>query len=160
MPLLQILDRFQVLERKHFPQTYMHFTSQVSLSESKWDSFCYWTVFISLAVVVTSYMHSSYWAKHLAGYYSGEVKWSEGHSVMSDSATPWTIQSSRLTLLWPHRLWPVRFLYPWDSLGKNTGVGCHFLLQGIFPTQRSDPCLLHSQGNSLSLSHQGSHLFY
>ena len=32
---------------------------------------------------------------------------------------------------------------PWDSPGKNTGVGCHFLLQGIFPTQGSNPGLLH-----------------
>ena len=30
----------------------------------------------------------------------------------------------------------------WDSSGKNTRVGCHFLLQGIFPTQESNPCLL------------------
>ena len=33
----------------------------------------------------------------------------------------------------PHR--PARFLCPWNSPGKNTGVGCHFLLQGIFLTQ-------------------------
>ena len=34
-------------------------------------------------------------------------------------------------------LWtlPTRLLCPWDSLGKNTGVGCHALLQGIFPAQ-------------------------
>ena len=32
---------------------------------------------------------------------------------------------------------------PWDSPGKNTGVGCRALLQGIFPTQGSNPCLLH-----------------
>ena len=31
---------------------------------------------------------------------------------------------------------------PWDSLGKYAGVGCHFLLWGIFSTQRSNPCLL------------------
>ena len=31
---------------------------------------------------------------------------------------------------------------PWDSPGKNTGVGCHFLLQGIFLTQGSNPSLL------------------
>ena len=36
-----------------------------------------------------------------------------------------------------------RFLRPWDSPGKNTGVGCHFLLQGIFPTHRWHPSLLH-----------------
>ena len=29
----------------------------------------------------------------------------------------------------PHRLHPTRLLHPWDSPGKNTGVGCHFLLQ-------------------------------
>ena len=36
-----------------------------------------------------------------------------------------------------------RFLCPWDSLGKNTGVGCPFLLQGIFSTQGSNSGLLH-----------------
>ena len=33
------------------------------------------------------------------------------------------------TLLWPHELQPTRLLCPWDFLGKNTGVGCRFLLQ-------------------------------
>ena len=37
--------------------------------------------------------------------------------------------------LQPHGPWPARLLCPWDSPGKNTGVGCHFLLQGIFLTQ-------------------------
>ena len=45
------------------------------------------------------------------------------------SATPWTVT---------HRL-----LCPLDSLGKNTRVGCHFLLQGIFLTQRSNLRLLY-----------------
>ena len=31
--------------------------------------------------------------------------------------------------VWPHRRQPTRLLCPWDSPGKNTGVGCHFLLQ-------------------------------
>ena len=35
----------------------------------------------------------------------------------------------------PHQWQPNRLPHPWDSPGKNTGVGCHFLLQGIFPTQ-------------------------
>ena len=43
--------------------------------------------------------------------------------------TPWTV--------------PARLLHPWDSPGKNPGVGCHFLLQGIFPTQGSNPGLPH-----------------
>ena len=37
--------------------------------------------------------------------------------------------------------------------------GFYFLLQGIFPTQGSNPCLLHWQVHSLSLSHQGSLIF-
>ena len=35
----------------------------------------------------------------------------------------------------PHGLWPARLFYPCDSPDKSTGVGCHFLLQGIFLTQ-------------------------
>ena len=37
-----------------------------------------------------------------------------------------------------HGLEPTRLLCPWNSLGKNTGVGSHSLLQGIFPTQWSN----------------------
>ena len=44
----------------------------------------------------------------------------------------------------------------WDSPGKNTGVGCHALLQGIFPTQRSNLGLLHRRWTPYHLSHQGS----
>ena len=46
-------------------------------------------------------------------------------------------------------LWPTRLLFPWNSPGKNTGVGCHSLLQGIFLTQGSNLCLLHWQADSL-----------
>ena len=44
-------------------------------------------------------------------------------------ATPWTVIHTRL-------------LCPWDFSGKNAGVSCHFLLQGIFLTQRSNPSLV------------------
>ena len=43
-----------------------------------------------------------------------------------------------------------------DSPGKNTGVGCHFLLQGIFLTQGLSLCLLPWQADCLLQSHQGS----
>ena len=43
----------------------------------------------------------------------------------------------------PHGPEPTRLLCPWDSPGKNTGVGCHAFLQGIFPTRGSDPRLVH-----------------
>ena len=49
-------------------------------------------------------------------------KWNVSCSVVSDS-------------LPPHGLWP-SILHPWDSPGKNTGVGCLSLLQGIFLIQR------------------------
>ena len=47
-------------------------------------------------------------------------------------------------LLQPYGLvLPPCLLCPWDFSGKNTGVACHFLLQAIFPTQGSNPHLLH-----------------
>ena len=58
--------------------------------------------------------------------------------------------------LQPHGLEPARLLCPWNFPGKNTGVGCHFLLQGIFPIQGLDRhvlCLLHWQVDSLPLRH-------
>ena len=48
---------------------------------------------------------------------------------------------------------------PWDFPGKNTGVSCHVLLQGIFQTQGLNPhllCFLHWQVDSLPLTHLGS----
>ena len=43
----------------------------------------------------------------------------------------------------PYGWWPTRLLCPWDSPGRNTGVGCHFLLQGVFLTQGLNQHLLH-----------------
>ena len=57
-----------------------------------------------------------------------------------------------------HGLEPTRLLCPWDIPGKNTGGGCHFLLQGIFLTQGLNSYLLHWQTDSLLLSHLGSPL--
>ena len=45
---------------------------------------------------------------------------------------------------------------PGDSPGKNIGLGCHALLQGIFPTQGSNPGLPHCRQILYSLGHQGS----
>ena len=49
-------------------------------------------------------------------------------------------------------------LCPWDSPGRDTGVGCHSLLQGTFLTQRSKLGLLHGRQILYHLSHQGSEL--
>ena len=58
--------------------------------------------------------------------------------------------------LWLHGLWPTRFLCPWNFKGRNTGIGCHFLLLGIFLTQELNLHLLHWQAHSLSLCCLGS----
>ena len=72
-------------------------------------------------------------------------------SVMSDSSSSLRPHGSLGPL-------PTRVLCPWDFPDKNTGVACHFLLQGIFPTQELSLCLLcllHWQEDSLPLSHLG-----
>ena len=61
-----------------------------------------------------------------------------------------------LTLCDPHGLQPARLLSPCNSPGKNTEVGCHFLLQRIFPIQESKPGLLHCRQILYHLSHQCS----
>ena len=66
------------------------------------------------------------------------------------------VAKSRLTLLSPHGLEPARLLCPPDFPGKNTGVGSHFLLQGIILDQGLNQHLLDWQANFLPLSHQGS----
>ena len=54
-----------------------------------------------------------------------------------------------------HGLYLTRLLCPWTFPGKSTGVGCHFLLQGIFLTQQSNSGLLHCRQILHHLSHQG-----
>ena len=69
------------------------------------------------------------------------------------------LQSS-LTL-WPYGLQPARHLCPWDSLGKNTGVGCHALQ--IYKTQGLNlhlSCLLHWQVGSSPLVPRGKPILY
>ena len=65
---------------------------------------------------------------------------SDSHSVASDS-------------LQPHGLWPTRLLCPWDSPGKNIGVNCHALLQGIFLAQESNMNILRCRRTLYHLCH-------
>ena len=81
------------------------------------------------------YMSSLY----IQGIYPCHVS----HSVMSDSVRS-------------HGLQPARLPCPWNSLGKNTGVGSYYLLQGIFPTQGSNLGFLHCGQIPSHLRHQGS----
>ena len=63
--------------------------------------------------------------------------------------------------LQPYGLGPTSLLCPWNFSGKNMSMGCCFLLQGIFPTQGSNPsllCLLHCRQILYLLSLWGSPL--
>ena len=71
---------------------------------------------------------------------SKDLGLNESHSVVSDS------------------LWPQGLYSPWNSPGKNTGVGSLSLLQGIFPTQGSNPGLPHCRQILYQLSYEGSPL--
>ena len=62
-----------------------------------------------------------------------------------------SVAQASLTLCDPTDCSPLRLLCPGDFPGKNIGVGCHFLLQGIFLTQRSKLYLLQWQADSLPL---------
>ena len=76
------------------------------------------------------------------------VFWLQNRELLFSGSCP--------TLLRHHGLQPTRLLCPWDLPGKSTGVGCHFLLQGISLTQGSNSCLLHWQTGYLPLTHKWS----
>ena len=90
-----------------------------------------------------------------AGLHSLRRLWGESTSLpfqlLNESISGSVVSDS----LWPYGLQPTRLLCPWDSPGKNTGVGSHFLLQGIFLTQGSNLGLLYCRQSLPCLSHQG-----
>ena len=63
---------------------------------------------------------------------------------------------SRVQLLQPHGQKSLTGYSPWDSPGKNTEVGCYFLLQRIFPTQELNLGLLHCKKILYQLSYEGT----
>ena len=83
----------------------------------------YWRVFLLplIRIALCIYFHKAIGASMFDNY-KLYISAQFSLSVVSDS-------------LPPHRLWPTRLLCPWSFPSKDTGMGCHFLLQGIFPTQ-------------------------
>ena len=75
------------------------------------------------------------------------IKWVKSLSHARLFMTPWIVAYTKL-------------LCPWDFQGKSTGVGCHFLLQGIFPTQGSNPGLSHCRQMLYRLSQLGRVLLH
>ena len=72
----------------------------------------------------------------------------------------WTELKEKVKLLSRARLFATpwigactKLLSPWDFQGKSTGVGCHFLLQGTFPTQGSSPGFSHCRQTLCRVSH-------
>ena len=112
----------------------------------------------------------------------GQGEWSREGSCPATSQTPWgtvahaTLGSRRFSFICTNlreflflspesesevaqscpTLCDPRLLCPWDFLSKGTGVGCRFLLQGIFPPQELNPGLPHCRQMLYPLSHQGS----
>ena len=111
---------------------------------------CFLVLAIEKSPAVNTGVHMSFWTKVFSRYMprngiaelygSGS---SVSHSVVSN-------------FLRPHGLQPARLLCPWDSPGKITGVGSHFLLQGISLTQGLNSALLHCRQILYHLSHQGN----
>ena len=94
-----------------------------------------------------THMHTHVWLPYyllsepqwlILSQWTYQVKSSQSHSVMSDSLRPHGLHS------------------PWNSTGQNTGVGNLSLLQGIFPTQGSNPGLPHRKQIVYQLSHKES----
>ena len=111
--------------------------------------------------VLLWYMKVSFWLRFcvcmFCKYLYNELSHCTANSQQADCVTMCVLSHVRLF----GTPWTIVYQNPlWDSPGKNTRVGCHFLLQGNFLTQRSNPhllSLLHWQEDSLLLSHQGNH---
>ena len=119
------------------------FSMPLSSRQNQWEEnpvgFA-WGARLGIEARVQGLPHQSYWLVSLK--YLQVCGESVSHLVVSNSVTPWTVA---------HKL-----LCPWKSPGKNTGVGCHFLLQGTFPTQGLNLGLPHCRQILYHLSQQGS----
>ena len=80
--------------------------------------------------------------------FQGKCLWSSFVNIMIPKWSRLVVSDS----LRPHGLQPPRLLHPWDFPGKSTGVGCHCLLQGIFPTTGLNPGLPHCRWRLYPLS--------
>ena len=113
-----------------------------------WTRLCNWTELKGLVPIIwfltTDSLYFLCWEKWLAIFCKeGKIKIIHKYESHFDGYCWWfaikeifVVAKSLVHVqlfLQPHGLRPTRLLCPWDSLGKNAGVGCHFLLQGIKP---------------------------
>ena len=114
---------------------------------------------------ITSHNIVVYWSVLMIFLSGLQVPWRQGqyflYTLLFSSQHTITLMVCVQSLchvwlfLQPHGLKPARLLCSWDFPGKNTGPGCHFPLQGIFPTQGLNPCPSHWEADSLPLCHLG-----
>ena len=104
--------------------------------------FSFWTIYVFFCPSWCCF-YQYHFLNNIVGFLLNAFHYQWSCSVTSES-------------LGSHGLWPTRLLHPWTFPGKSTGVGCNFLLQGIFPTQGLNPGLLHCR--LYRLSYQGSPL--
>ena len=107
-----------------------------------------------LVIIISSHLYFINLNKQACIFFNNpDVNFSLGDA--SPYMIPCAHAQSCPTLLQLRGLYPARHLCPWDFPGKNPGVGSHFLLQGIFPTQQSNPRFLHWQVDSLPTAPAG-----
>ena len=119
-----------------------------------WDAYFNKSVFFfSLVNLPLSLKFTGPQPENLGGNRKNVFSLPKGHEchLNSESVSHSVVYDS----LWLHGLYPARLLHSWNSLGANTGVGSHSLLQGIFPIQGLNTGLLHCRQILYHLSHQG-----
>ena len=114
----------------------------LSWPKSLWSDF--WMFYSSLQQKAWSWARTPYGVEVYLTVFLLKLPWTTNDLISHEKylCCCCTVSQSCLTLQ-PHGLQPARFLHPWDFPGKNTGVGCHSLLQGIFLTQRLNSGILH-----------------
>ena len=85
-----------------------------------------------------------------------QTRWTQFYFLISSESVKVSVSQLCPTLCDSMDWLATRFFCPWNSPGENTGVGCHSLLQGIFPTWGLNPHLLRCRQILYHLSHQGS----
>ena len=131
---------------------------KVKLAPKKGHGHCWWCV---AHLIHYSFLNSEDTITHLRNTLSKFMRCTKNFSACSQH---WSIEwaqffSTTMPDCMPHNQcfksstnWAMKVC-------KNTGMGCHFVLQGIFPTQGWNPGLLHFRQILYCLSHQGSLLF-
>ena len=131
----------------------MHFKEKDRLTENKlfWD-FCKRRD----GEIITEVVVNLVWWLEWISQWTWNLTEEEERNLFRYDMCVFSHRSIMSNSLLPCGLWPTRVLCPWGSPGKNTGVGCHALCQGIFLTQGLSPGLPYCRWILYHLSYQGN----